>query len=50
MTLAYIKKLGLYIWKTNVKTQKIDGFSLTTHRIIIAKSQISNTLSKDYFF
>ena len=28
MTLAYAKKLGLWTWKTNIKAQKIDGFSV----------------------
>lgn len=34
-TLAYTMKLGFYTQKTDVGTQKIDGFSLTSYRMII---------------
>ena len=35
MTLAYAKQLGLQVWKTDAKTQKIDGSLPETFRMII---------------
>ena len=37
MTPAYIAKLGLKIWPTNIEAQKIDGSSLKTFKIGIAR-------------
>lgn len=50
MTLAYISKLGLKIWATNIKAQKIDGFTLSIFEIVCASFQVKNKLKKDYFF
>ena len=36
MTLRYILKLGLKIYSTNVKVQKIDGSILKTFKIVLA--------------
>ena len=47
---AYTKKLGLRIWKTNVKVQKIDGSSLNTFGIVIAGFQIEDKLERVRFF
>lgn len=44
MASAYTKKLGLWMQKTNVGTQKIDGLTLETYGIVIAsflRSKIS---------
>ena len=35
MTPAYATKLGLKVWKTDVGAQKIDGFLLAIHKMII---------------
>lgn len=40
INLAYAKKLGLRIWKTNVDAQKIDETSLATFGIAIASFQV----------
>ena len=36
MTPTYVAQLGFKVQKTNVSTQKIDGFSLKTPEIVIA--------------
>ena len=50
MSPAYVKKLGLYIWKTNVGAQKIDGSTLKTFGIVIADFQIENKGGRPRFF
>ena len=50
MSPAYIKKLGLWIRKTDVGAQKIDGSCLNTFRMVIAGFQIQNKLGKARFF
>ena len=35
MTLRYALKLGLKIYSTNIKTQKIDGFTFKKFRIVL---------------
>ena len=35
ITSSYILKLGLKIWKTNIKAQKIDSFSLKLFEIVL---------------
>ena len=40
MNLAYAKKLGLQIRKTDINAQNIDGSSLDTFRIVIASFQV----------
>lgn len=47
---AYTKKLGFQTWKTNLRAQKTDGFSLTLYGIVIVRIQVSNKLSKAHFF
>ena len=37
MTLAYTAKLDLTIWKTSIKAQKIDGSSLETYGMVLAR-------------
>ena len=36
MSPAYVKRLGLKTWKTNVRAQKIDGSALETFGMVIA--------------
>ena len=50
MTLAYILKLGFKVYHTNIKAQKIDGFTLNPFEIVLADFQIENKLSKAWFF
>lgn len=50
MNLAYAKKLGFWIQKTNVDAQKIDASSLDTFEIVITSFQLHKTLQKARFF
>ena len=47
---AYAKKLGLWMWKTNVKAQKIDGSTLETYSMVIAGFRVQDKLGKARFF
>ena len=46
----YAKKLGLKILKTNIETQKINGFALETFGMIIVDLQIEDKGNKFKFF
>ena len=50
MSPAYIKKLGLQTWKTNVGAQKIDGSALETFEMVIADFQVEDKVGKPRFF
>ena len=50
MTLAYAKKLGFQVRKTDFRAQKIDGSLLWTFRMVIAGFQIEDKLSRVWFF
>lgn len=50
MTLAYATKLGLKIWFTNNRAQKIDGFTLERFEIVLASFQIKHKLKRARFF
>ena len=50
MSLADTKKLGLKIWKTNVRAQKIDGLALKTFGMVIADFQVEDKGDKFTFF
>ena len=50
MNPAFIWKLGLYIRKTNVGAQKIDGYALETFRMMIANFQIEDKGGRPRFF
>lgn len=50
MTSEYTLKLDLKIRSTNVKAQKIDGFSLNIFGIVLAKFQKENKLGRVQFF
>ena len=47
---AFIKRLGLRAWKTNVRTQKIDDSALKTFKMVIADFQIEDKGGKPRFF
>ena len=50
MSPAYVKKLGLHIWKTNVGAQKIDGSALKTFKMVIANFQMEDKGGRPRFF
>ena len=50
MTLAYAKKLGLWIQKTDIKAQKSNGSSLDTFQMVITGLQVIYKLNKIPFF
>ena len=50
MTLAYAIKLGLKVWPTNIRAQKIDASSLKTFRMVIASFQIFDIFNRACFF
>lgn len=47
---TYAKKLGLQIWKTDVRAQKIDGSPLNIFEMVIIGFQIYNKLKRARFF
>ena len=50
MNSAFTWKLGLYIQKTNVRAQKIDGSTLKTFGIVIAYFQVEDKIGRPKFF
>ena len=50
MNLAFAQKLGLYIRKTNVRAQKIDGSALKTFGIVIADLEVEDKADRSRFF
>ena len=50
MSSAYIKRLGLKTWKTNVKAQKITGSALKTFKMVIANFQVEDKGGRPRFF
>lgn len=50
MNSAYVKKLGLKTWKTNVQAQKINGSILKIFRMVIVDFQVENKIGKPSFF
>lgn len=46
MTLNFVLKLGLFIWKINVNTQKIDRLVLQTYEMAIVGFSIYNKLGQ----
>ena len=46
----FAQKLGLYIRKTNVGPQKIDGSTLETFEIVIANFQVEDKVGRPRFF
>ena len=50
MISAFVRKLRLYIQKTNVKAQKIDGSALKTFEMVIADFHIEDNIDRSRFF
>ena len=50
MNLTFAWKLSLYIWKTNVGAQKIDGSTLKTFGMVIADFQVEDKGGRPGFF
>ena len=50
MTIAYISKLGLKVWKIDVKAEKINNLSLAAYKMIISIFQKINKYDKVQFF
>ena len=50
MTLAYAAVLGLCVYTTDVRVQKIDRSTLLTHGIVLANFQVENKQKKTRFF
>ena len=50
MLSTYAKKLGLYIWKIDVGTQKIDRSTLSTFGMVIIGFQVQDKLGRARFF
>ena len=50
ITPTYTKKLGLWVQKTDIKAQKIDGSLLWTFKMVIAGFQIEDKLDRAQFF
>lgn len=46
MSPIYVAKLGLNIWKTSNKAQKIDCLILKTYNIVLAKFLLQNSLKR----
>ena len=47
---AYIKKLGLKTWKTNIGVQKIDSSTLETFEMVIADFKIEAKVGRPRIF
>lgn len=50
MTLAYAASLGLKVWSTNVRAQKINDSSLEIFEIVLVSFQLKNMLGRTCFF
>ena len=50
MNSAFAQKLGPHIRKTNVRAQKIDGFTLETFGMVIADFQVEDKGGRPRFF
>ena len=50
INLIFAQKLGLYIWKTNIRAQKIDSSTLETFKIVIADFQVEDKVGRPRFF
>ena len=50
MTLAYISKLGLWVYRTNDRAQKIDGSTLKIFEIVLTSFQVEEKVRRVRFF
>ena len=50
MSPAYVERLGLKIWKTNIRVQKIHGSALKTFGMVIADFHVEDKVDRPRFF
>lgn len=50
MTQTYASKLGLKVYPTNIRAQKIDGSTLITFEMVLVNFQVEDKLGKAWFF
>ncbi len=50
MNQAFALYLGLKIWKTNVRSQKIDGTILKIYRMVVSTFSVSNKNGRERLF
>ncbi len=50
MSQAFAHRLGLKIWKTNIRAQKIDGTTLETYEIVVSTFSMSDKENRERFF
>ena len=50
MNLIFASQLGLKIWKTNIRAQKIDGTTLETYEMIVFTFSLSDKDDRERFF
>ncbi len=50
MSQAFTQQLGLKIYKTNVRTQKIDGTTLKTYGMVVSTISVSDKDGRERFF
>lgn len=50
MDLNFARKLGFYIWKTSIMTQKINSSALETFGIVITDFQVEDKVNRFRFF
>ena len=50
MNLVYVSRLGLRVYRTNIRAQKIDGSTLKTFEMVLASFQVEDKLRKIRFF
>ena len=50
MTLTYASRLGLWVHRTDMRTQKIDGSILETFGMILTSFQVEDKLGRTRFF
>lgn len=49
ITPVYVSKLGLKVCPTNVRVQKVDGFTLEIFGMVLASSQVEDKLERSIF-
>ena len=47
---AYVLKLGLHVYRTNVRAKKIDSSTLEIFGIVLTSFQVEDKLRKAQFF
>ena len=47
---AYASRLGLQVYRTNIRAQKVDDFTLEIFGMVLASFQVEDKLEKARFF